>query len=92
MRVIGRAHTGRTAHRYLASIRTGDEDLLTPTDIPMASRVTLDHPERDRSYLFTMHHKQVDMPWVDPKEPVHNYHKHKLSCDKGRKRRKRKSN
>lgn len=27
--------------------------------------------------------------WVDPNEPVFNHHKHKLTCDKNRKKRKK---
>lgn len=29
-------------------------------------------------------------PWIDPNEPVFNYAKHRLTCDKNRKKRKRK--
>jgi siroheme synthase (precorrin-2 oxidase/ferrochelatase) len=32
----------------------------------------------------------IPEPWIDPKEPVFNYKKHKQTCDKKRKARKKK--
>lgn len=35
---------------------------------------------------------KIDTPWIDPKEPVFNYRKHKQTCEKNRKKRKKRKN
>ena len=43
----------------------------------------------EKTYLIN---KIAELPeiWIDPKEPVFNYRKHKQTCDKKRKARKKK--
>jgi len=38
---------------------------------------------------YTMPKPLLEKTWVDPNKPVFNYRKHKASCDKNRKKRKK---
>jgi siroheme synthase (precorrin-2 oxidase/ferrochelatase) len=81
--IIGAGSIGKTV--ALELVKQGN-NVCVLSDVVGSQFTDLREPE---PFLIT---KLPDMPepWIDPKETVFNYKKHKQTCDKKRKARKKK--
>jgi siroheme synthase (precorrin-2 oxidase/ferrochelatase) len=81
--IIGAGSIGKTVALELAK---NGNNVCVLSDVVGSQFTDLREPE---PFLIT---KLPDMPepWIDPKEPIFNYKKHKQTCDKKRKARKKK--